>query len=135
MVSTIAESLQFLTEKLNETIKSFDAFSLELESAPIDELLDVIKETFEEKLRDPIERLVGKLNRDEYLSSEEIQLIEKWVIGDAEFYTKMENNLIDWISECKRLCSSCDITSKLSIESFLLSKSLWCNANLLESIS
>ena len=25
------------------------------------------------------------------------------MIGDAEFYTKMENNLIDWVAECKRL--------------------------------
>ena len=103
MGSTIAESLKTLSQKLDETIKSFDAFSLELESAPVDELLDDIKETFEEKLREPIERLVNKLKKDEPLSSKEIQLIEKWVIGDAEFYTKMENNLIDWVAECKRL--------------------------------
>jgi len=32
---------------------------------------------------------VDKLKKDKTLSSEEIQLIEKWVIGDAEFYTKM----------------------------------------------
>ena len=103
MDGTIAESLKSLTEKLDGTIKKFDAFSLELESIPIDELLDDIKETFEEKLREPIEHLVDKLKKDEYLSPEEIKLIEKWVIGDAETYTKMENNLIDWVAECKRL--------------------------------
>jgi len=101
--STISESLKTLTNKIDETIKHFDAFSLELESEPIDELLDDIRETFEEKLQESIERLVNKLKKDEPISSEEIQLIEKWVIGDAEFYTRMENNLIDWVAECKRL--------------------------------
>jgi len=103
MSSTIAESVKALTTKIDENIKHFDAFSLELESAPIDELLDDIKITFEEKLREPIERLVEKLKKDESLSSEELHLIEKWMIGDADFYTRMENNLIDWIAECKRL--------------------------------
>ena len=103
MANTISENLQTLTQKLDETIKSFDASTLELESRPIDELLFDIKQTFEEKLRYPIEGLVDKLKTDQPLTTDEIQLIEKWVIGDAEFYTRIENNLIDWVAECKRL--------------------------------
>ena len=46
-----------------------------------------------------------------WINSEEIglchqkekRLIEKWVIGDAVFYTKREKHLIDWVVECKRL--------------------------------
>jgi hypothetical protein len=45
------------------------------------------------------------LNRDEDLTPDDIRVIEKWVIGDADYYSKIENNLIDWIGECKRLCA------------------------------
>ena len=34
---------------------------------------------------------------------EDIQQIEKWLIGDAEYYTEIENNFNDWVEECKRL--------------------------------
>ena len=105
MSTTISENLEVLTDKLDETIKKFDAKILAEASVPIDELLEEIRKTVQDKLRDPIERLVQKLKNDEPLSPEEMRLVEKWVIGDAEFYTRIENNLLDWMVECKRLFS------------------------------
>ena len=101
--SNISESLEALTKKLDETIKDFDAKALETAAKPLDELYKQVHETIREKLRDPVERLVKKLKEDEALTPEENEVIVKWVVGDAKYYTRMENNLIDWMGECKRL--------------------------------
>ncbi len=103
MNGCISDSLEILTDMLDETIKKFDADIIEIGSIHIDNIQEEIQKTINEKLQEPIGRLVKKLKEDENLTIEDIKLIEKWVIGDAEFYTRMENNLIDWIAECKRL--------------------------------
>jgi hypothetical protein len=37
------------------------------------------------------------------ISTEELELIKLWIVGDAESYTKMENNFQNWLQEFKRL--------------------------------
>ena len=100
---SISANVENLTNKLNEAIKYFDADDIKTAVAPIDELYNDIQWTIKEKLQEPAGRLILKLKNDEDLSEDETLLIEKWIIGDAEFYTRMENNLIDWVGECKRL--------------------------------
>lgn len=33
-------------------------------------------------------------------------MIERWIIGDAESYTRMENNFQDWLEEYRALIST-----------------------------
>lgn len=71
---------------------------------------DILSET-KNKVREEMQRITSKeiktiisnLNADKPISANEIELIKLWIIGDAESYTKAENNFPDWIEEFKRL--------------------------------
>jgi hypothetical protein len=116
LTGNISDRLNELITKLDETLKRYDAAALETESTPIDELLDDIQASVQEKLRDSVECLVTKLKADEYLSSEDKDDIEKWLVGDAEYYTRIENNLLDWVAECKRLFNVLKTYSSADVE-------------------
>ncbi len=103
MNGKIHEDLKMLTQQLNETIQSLHADAIQTVSLPLDDIKANIQKTIDNKLKNHIFGLVKKLRTDEALSDQELQIIEKWMIGDAEFYTRIENNLIDWIGECNRL--------------------------------
>jgi hypothetical protein len=50
-----------------------------------------------------IETIVENLVSDEPLSADDLALVKEWIVGDAEGYTKMENNFNDWLAEYDRL--------------------------------
>lgn len=103
MNGSISDNVELLKSQLETSLRSLNTDQLESASLPIGDLRNVLRETIQEKLRDPIEDIVRKLKRDENLLPDDIQKIEKWLIGDAEYYTEIENNFNDWVGECKRL--------------------------------
>ena len=103
MDDEISQNLDGITIKLGSVLNEFDAKEIKSAMAPIDELMKDIQKTVDNKLRDPAERLVARLEQDEDLTLTDIEVIKKWLVGDSESYTRIENNLIDWIAECKRL--------------------------------
>ena len=50
-----------------------------------------------------IERIIRALEADQSLSSSDMELIRLWIVGDAEHYVRMENDLPGWIAELNRL--------------------------------
>lgn len=103
MNGNISDRVELLKNQLETSLRSLNSDQLESASLPLGDLRNILRETIQEKLRDPIESIVRKLKRDEELLPEDIQKIEKWLIGDAEYYTEIENNFNDWVEECKRL--------------------------------
>ncbi len=47
--------------------------------------------------------LIGKLESGAPLTQQEVATARAWVVGDAENYTKLENNFQDWLAEYDRL--------------------------------
>jgi len=99
----ISQNLESITLKLDETLKKFDAEEFSDALKPIDELMLELQKTVNEKLRKPAEKLVKRLKKDKDLTIDDIEIIKKWLVGDSDFYTRIENNLIDWVAECKRI--------------------------------
>lgn len=99
----IADKIKIVNENLAKGLQNKDVELLELIKTPIEQLHNHIRESIQASLRGPITELIRKLKRDEPLSAEDIRAIEKWVIGDAEHYTEIENNFQDWVKECERL--------------------------------
>ena len=66
----------------------------------------MVREEAQKKTSAEIEKIINKLQSNERMSTDEIGLIKAWIVGDAIGYTKMENNLQDWISEYDRLQNS-----------------------------
>jgi ribosome biogenesis SPOUT family RNA methylase Rps3 len=47
--------------------------------------------------------IISKLKKNEPLSPEEKDLVEMWIVGDAEGYTQTENDYRAWLEEFQRL--------------------------------
>ena len=105
MNGEISHNLDIITLKLKEVLNDFDSKEIENAMEPIDGLMQDIQKTVDNKLRKPAEKLVQRLKQDEDLTPKDIETIIKWLVGDSESYTRIENNLIDWVAECKRLLS------------------------------
>ena len=67
--------------------------------------------TLDDELREQVQAvtaaqvvpLITKLRADGPVESADLELIRLWLVGDAEYYVKMENNLPGWIAELERL--------------------------------
>ena len=62
-----------------------------------------IREAIQKLTSNMIMKIINKLEGGEPLTSEDLEYIRLWLVGDAESYTKMENNFNDWLNEFKRL--------------------------------
>jgi len=62
-----------------------------------------LREGIQESTKDEMASLLSKLQNNEDITSQEIELIRLWIIGDAHSYIKMENNYEGWIKEAQRL--------------------------------
>jgi hypothetical protein len=99
----IADKIKIINENLKKGLQNKDVETLELIKNPIEQLHTHIRDSIQASLREPITNLIRKLKKNEPLSGEDIRAIEKWIIGDAQHYTEIENNFQDWIKECERL--------------------------------
>ena len=99
----VADKIKIINENLRKGLQSKDVETLETIKNPIEKLHDHIRESIQASLREPVTELIRKLKRDEPLSGEDIRVIEKWIVGDAQHYTEIENNFQDWVKECERL--------------------------------
>ena len=64
---------------------------------------DSIRERVQEITSKEIKNIIDKLESNKPLSTEDMQCMGLWIVGDAESYTELENNFRDWLDEFKRL--------------------------------
>ncbi len=62
-----------------------------------------LREGIQEKTKGEMIQVIKQLENNEDITSQEIELIRLWIIGDAHSYIKMENNYEEWIKEAQRL--------------------------------
>jgi len=79
-----------LYSRLSSTLESMDAS---------------LREYAQDMTLGEMNTILKKLREDGQLSSEEMDHLKFWIVGDAEYYTKMENNYEDWKRELERLIS------------------------------
>jgi hypothetical protein len=66
----------------------------------------IVREEIQKKTSSELEKIISKLRSSYEMSSEEIDLIRTWILGDAIGYTRMENDFQNWVSEYERLQKS-----------------------------
>lgn len=96
-----------LCSKLN---RGFDDASTKGDEGSYRKLAGIFKE-FEGNLREyiqdltrgEIDAIIEKLEKGGQLTKGELASIRLWIVGDADYYIKLENNFEDWLSELKRL--------------------------------
>lgn len=62
-----------------------------------------VSEAIQAQTADAIKGIIAKLEKSQPLSEQEKNYLELWVVGDAEGYVRMENNLKEWQDEFRRL--------------------------------
>ncbi len=72
-------------------------------SSELVQLKNKVREELQAATTEDIEKILKKLASRELLTPDERNLVELWIVGDAEGYTKMENNFGQWQEEFRRL--------------------------------
>jgi hypothetical protein len=62
-----------------------------------------IREAIQKETSKEIKNIIDNLRNKMAISTEELELIKLWIVGDAESYTQMENDFQNWLQEFKRL--------------------------------
>src|SRR5262245_18769589 len=69
-------------------------------------LANALRETYQSSVATPVMTVNMKLKAGGPLSPDDIKVVEGFMIGDAEAYTRVENDLQNWIGELARLVKS-----------------------------
>lgn len=72
-------------------------------SSELVQLKNKVREELQAATAEDVTKILTKLANREPLTSEEKNLVELWIVGDAKGYTKMENNFGQWQEEFRRL--------------------------------
>ena len=104
----VADKIKMINDNLIRGLDGSDLESLEKVKDPLAALRNHVRESLQANLRESITDIIRKLKRDEPISVNDLQIIEKWLVGDAQYYTEIENNFQDWKKECKRLANILD---------------------------
>lgn len=62
-----------------------------------------VRERIQEMTIKRMRTVISKLDENKDLLADDLECVKLWIVGDAESYTRMENNFQDWISEFERL--------------------------------
>ncbi len=104
MNENFSNRVKGMVDELDKVLVSYNAELVEEATAPLSDVLDDIRELIQQNLAGAAQRVIRKLRSNQDLSYDDLRTIQKWIVGDAEYYAKMENNMMDWVGECRRLC-------------------------------
>lgn len=106
------EAGKILSAKVNETVvasglatDSDDSLLYENLTQHIRELEIMMREAFQLKVQDDYKSILAKLENENPLSDNELEMLKLLIVGEAKYYLKYENNLEDWRNELKRLAA------------------------------
>lgn len=102
-MKTVQECLDLINRDARRMLQSNDNDQLTLLQSFFRDLETASREEFQEKLFPQAEAIYVKLQAGSPLDQKEKKILELLIIGDAEFYTKFENNYDDWMREFERL--------------------------------
>lgn len=87
----------------NDVERVKDAGSCQRLAAIFSDVELQLREYIQEITKDEINKIIQKLETEREITKEEISFIKLWIVGDADYYVKLENNFNDWLSELKRI--------------------------------
>jgi hypothetical protein len=102
-MSVFAELYDKINCSFNDAEKNNDAASYQRIASIFSECEIQLREYIQEITRGEISRIMQKLESQKEINREELRFIKLWIVGDAEYYTRMENNFNDWLLEVKRI--------------------------------
>lgn len=95
--------LEDIIKNMEDVRAKMSASAFQQLETVLNESINNIREEIQGITSEQIEKIIKKLKDNKSITVDEQAVIELWIIGDAESYTKMENNFQDWLEELKRL--------------------------------
>ncbi len=92
-----------ISQTLQQAVQSNSPDGFAKASAELVHMKNRIRERFQELSAGEIRAIVGKLENQQPLTDAEKDYVRTWMVGDAEGYTRLENNFKDWTAEFTRL--------------------------------
>ena len=93
--------------KLNQdyatTLKAGTGDAYSRLSTIMTELENYLREYIQSLSEKDMKQVIAKLKKGETINPDDLAQIRLWIVGDAEYYAKMENNFNDWQAEFRRL--------------------------------
>ena len=96
-------SAQPLTQVLEEVRRQLTVQNLERLSVMLEQKGGELRELFQLQHRSELDQIIKQLRSCKTLSGAHLDLIRKCVVGDAEYYAKLENDFENWRKELSRL--------------------------------
>lgn len=101
------ENFNQIITKLNEdyqnTIRTGTGDMYSRLSTIFGELDIYLRECLQEMTGEKVKEIIRKMKGRNPIAADDLELIRLWLIGDADYYLKYENNFNEWTKELKRL--------------------------------
>ena len=97
------ELLQGISGSMKKAAGSSSLDDYTLVSSELVQLKDKVREALQAATAEDVTNILKKLANQELLTPEERNLVGLWIVGDAEGYTRMENDFGEWQEEFRRL--------------------------------
>jgi hypothetical protein len=95
--------LKGISQTLQQALQSNSPDTYARANAELAQMKSRIRERFQELTAGDIQGIIAKLESNEPLTPAEKHYVRNWMVGDAESYTRLENNFKDWTKELTRL--------------------------------
>lgn len=99
----VEHSVESLEDLLNKAKADLKAHHLDRLSVLLQAKAGELRELFQKHREGVMKQIINKLRSLKPLSAEEVDLVKKFIVGDAEYYTKIENDFEGWKQELHRL--------------------------------
>ena len=105
-----------IISKLNEdyqaTVQSGTGDMYSRLSTIFGELDQYLREYLQDLTGHDVKKVIKKLKASDPITANDLEFNRLWLVGDADYYVKYENNFNDWTKELKRLMdeiNSCNV--------------------------
>src|SRR6056297_3034023 len=76
---------------------------------PIEKLKNWTRESYQDLFHAQIKEIITKLKTKQDLTREDMQVLEKWMIGDLQMYATMEKHYEQWMSDLLSLSTTLEL--------------------------
>lgn len=115
-MKSVKENLDRIVKRAKSMISSEEIDQLNLLQSFFRDIEASSREAFQEKVFSQAEDISRKLQIGDNLTSQEQKLLELLIIGDADYYIKIENNYEDWMKEYNRLLTEFEKFSRATLD-------------------
>ena len=102
-MANFKQIFQKLNEDYDATMQQDSGNAYSKLSTIFEEIDALVRETMQELTKEEMKKIIQKLEKGAPVTPDEKDRIRLWIVGDAEYYAKMENNVADWKAELQRL--------------------------------